>query len=111
MPSLTAVIDSKSKWLVGPSSSKTLAPESISFENIQRTFSPPERTFGFFSASFPLKSIFPKNPRMKDSSFTSEYWLNQSTMEFSSPEKYFELSVGKFNWGGTTVRNYFPTDN
>ena len=41
--------------------------------NIHRTFSPPDSTLHFFKASSPLKSIFPKNPRINVSSFSSEY--------------------------------------
>ena len=44
MPSLTAVMLSRSRWLVGSSSSSTLAPESIMRANMQRIFSPPEST-------------------------------------------------------------------
>ena len=45
-----------SDWLTGYS-------EIISLLNIQRTFSPPERTRTFFTPSSPAKSILPKKPR------------------------------------------------
>ena len=35
----------------------------MSFESIQRTFSPPERTFTFLRDSSPVKSIRPRKPR------------------------------------------------
>jgi hypothetical protein len=49
---LKAVIDSKSKWLVGSSSIKTLALSIIiRDDNIQRTFSPPDNSAGFKASS------------------------------------------------------------
>ena len=62
MPSLRAVIDSMSRWLVGSSKISTFAAEIIIFENRQRTFSPPERTFTYLSPSSPAKSILPRKP-------------------------------------------------
>ena len=43
-PLFRAAMDSRSRWLVGWSSSSTLAPESIIRESMHRTFSPPEST-------------------------------------------------------------------
>ena len=62
-PLFTAAMDSRSRWLVGWSSSSTLAPESIIRESIHRTFSPPERTFTGLYTSSPEKSIRPRKPR------------------------------------------------
>ena len=39
------------------------APEIISLESMQRTFSPPESTRTFFTPSSPANSIRPRNPR------------------------------------------------
>ena len=49
-----------SKWFVGSSSIRKLAPDSIIFDNTQRTFSPPDRTFTDFNASSPENNILPK---------------------------------------------------
>src|ERR1035437_876032 len=59
---LNAVMDSRSKWLVGSSNIKQFALVNIIRETIQRTFSPPESTFDFFNVSSPENNIFPKNP-------------------------------------------------
>ena len=63
-PSFTAVILSKSRWLVGSSNSKTLALDSIILLNIQRTFHH-QRALAFFLTSSPLNNIRPKKPRKK----------------------------------------------
>ena len=79
-PLLTAVMDSKSKWLVGSSSKSTLEPLSIILESMQRTFSPPDRTEAFFITSSPEKSILPRKPRRKVSvSSCGENWRSHST--------------------------------
>ena len=62
-PLFTAAMDSRSRWLVGWSSSSTLAPESIIRESMHRTFSPPESTFTGLYTSSPEKSIRPRKPR------------------------------------------------
>ena len=95
IPLLSAVIDSKSKWFVGSSKINTLAPDNIMRENIQRCFSPPEIIFDFFKASSPEKSIRPKNPRIKLSSFSTEYCRSQSTKFIEASSKKEALSFGK----------------
>ena len=62
-PLFTAVMDSRSRWLVGWSNSSTLLSNIIMRESMHRTFSPPERTFTGLYTSSPEKSIFPKKPR------------------------------------------------
>ena len=96
-PSLTAVILSKSKWLVGSSSKSTFALDNIILLNIQRTFSPPESTLAFFLTSSPLNNIRPKKPRKNVSvcSSSGAYCLNQSTRFIFTPSKNSELSLGK----------------
>ena len=42
---------------------KKFAPDIIILDSRQRTFSPPERTFTFFTPSSPANSILPRNPR------------------------------------------------
>ncbi len=59
------VIDSRSRWLVGSSSIRTLDSESIILESMQRTFSPPESTPIFLMASSPEKSMRPRKVRAK----------------------------------------------
>ena len=59
---LKAWMDSRSRWLVGESSTMVLASVSIILAIMQRIFSPPESTEAFFSTSSPEKSILPKNP-------------------------------------------------
>src|SRR5699024_1592021 len=63
----------------------------------QRTFSPPDKTLGFFIASSPENSILPKK-LLKNVSVCSsgEYCLNQSTKLFSLPSKNSALSFGKY---------------
>src|SRR5699024_2422803 len=102
-PLFTAVIDSRSKWLVGSSNRSTFALESIILDNMQRTFSPPDNTFSFFNASSPENSILPKKLRKKVSvSSSGEYCLNQSTNVKSMFSKNAELSFGKYDWDVVT---------
>ena len=63
---------------------------------MQRCFSPPEITFDFFKASSPEKSIRPKNPRIKLSSFSTEYCRSQSTKFIEASSKKEALSFGKY---------------
>src|SRR5699024_5540058 len=96
-PSFTAVILSKSKWLVGSSNNSTLEFDNIILLNIHLTFSPPESTSAFFLTSSPLNSIRPKKP-LKNVSVCSSggaYCLNQSTKFIFTPSKNSELSLGK----------------
>ena len=60
---LSALIDSRSKWLVGSSSTRTLGFCSISLQKISRADSPPDRARVGLRASSPLKSIWPSRPR------------------------------------------------
>ena len=62
-PLFRAAMLSRSRWFVGWSSSSTLAPESMSFEIMQRTRSPPESTFTGLYTSSPEKSIRPRKVR------------------------------------------------
>ena len=62
-PLFNAVMDSISRWLVGSSRIRMLAPEIIILERRQRTFSPPESTRTRFTPSSPGKSIRPRKPR------------------------------------------------
>src|SRR6266853_290230 len=48
---LSALIDSRSRWLVGSSNTRTLGFCSISLQKISRAASPPERTSVFLSPS------------------------------------------------------------
>src|SRR5579872_1369699 len=57
---LSALIDSRSRWLVGSSSTSTLGFCSISLQNSRRAASPPERTPVFLVASSRAKSIWPR---------------------------------------------------
>ena len=59
---LNACMDSRSRWLVGESSTMVLASRSIIRAIMQRIFSPPESTDAFLSTSSPEKSILPRNP-------------------------------------------------
>ena len=54
-PLLTAVMDSRSRWLVGWSKTRTFEPNIIMRESIQRTRSPPESTSTFFGRRPRLK--------------------------------------------------------
>ena len=92
---LTAVMDSKSRWLVGWSSMRKFAPESIMRESMTRTFSPPESTLTGLYTSSPEKSIRPRKPRMYVSSCSGEYWANHCIMLRLHPSKYLLLSLGK----------------
>src|SRR5690554_5792030 len=94
MALLKAWIDSRSKWLVGSSSTKRLGFWSIILEIIHLTFSPPESTVDFLSDSSPVNNILPKNVRTWASSWLSEYCLSQS-IRMRSESKYFELSLGR----------------
>ena len=80
-PLFRAVIASRSKCAVGSSRSRQFALLSIILLSMQRTFSPPESTFALLRASSPVKSIRPRNPRMKVSSCSLLYWRSQSTSE------------------------------
>ena len=94
-PLFSAVMVSRSRWLVGSSRISALALASIILESMQRTLSPPERTEVFFSASSPEKSILPRKPRAKLSpSAGGLYWRSHST-RFSSFAKYALFSFGK----------------
>ena len=57
------VMDSISKWLVGSSRIRQLAPLIIILERRHLTFSPPERILTFLTPSSPAKSILPRKPR------------------------------------------------
>src|SRR5699024_1333134 len=95
-PLFNDVIDSKSKWFVGSSKISTFALLNIILDNIQRTFSPPDKTFAFLSACSPENNIRPKKPRKNDSvSSSGEYCLNHSTSVKSEFSKKAELSFGK----------------
>ena len=85
-----------SKWSVGSSIIKTLAPEIISFDNITLTFSPPDKTLTFLTPSSPANNILPRNPLTYVGSLISEYCVSQSTM-MSSQSKSFVLSLGKYD--------------
>src|SRR5690554_3004276 len=63
MALLNAWIDSKSKWLVGSSSTKRLGFWSIILEIMHLTFSPPDNTEDFFKDSSSVNSILPKKVR------------------------------------------------
>ena len=58
---------SRSKWLVGSSINKTFPAVNIIRANMQRTFSPPDKTVTGFSASSPENNIRPNQPRKYDS--------------------------------------------
>ena len=98
-PLLTAVMDSRSRWLVGWSSTRALEPNSIIRDNMHRTFSPPERTLTGLYTSSPENSIRPRKDRLKDSvpssALSAVYWPSQSTRFRSQSLKKAELSRGK----------------
>src|SRR5699024_4119216 len=97
-PLFTDCIDSRSKWLVGSSKMSTLALESIIFDSMQRTFSPPDSTLAFFKASSPENNILPRKLRKNVSvSSSGEYCLKQSTKGKSLFSKNAELSFGKYD--------------
>ena len=52
-----------SRWFVGSSRIRQLAPLIIILDSRQRTFSPPERIRTFFTPSSPANSIRPRKPR------------------------------------------------
>ncbi len=58
--SFNAVMDSRSRWLVGSSKTRTLHYASIILDSMQRTFSPPDRISVVLRASSPEKSIRPR---------------------------------------------------
>ena len=60
MPSLTEVMLSMSRWLVGSSKIKKFAPDNMILDRTHLTFSPPDKTFASFRASSPENSILPK---------------------------------------------------
>jgi len=62
-PLLSAVTDSMSRWFIGWSISRKLAPTIIMRLDIQRTFSPPERTDTGLKTSSWLKSMRPRKER------------------------------------------------
>ena len=68
-----------SRWFVGSSKLKKLAPESINLARTHLTFSPPDKTLTVFNASSPENSILPKKPLIYVSSGSFEYFLNHST--------------------------------
>ncbi len=92
---LNACIDSRSRWLVGESSTSVLASVSIIFAIMQRIFSPPDSTDAFLSTSSPEKSILPRNPLRYISDESDEYWHSQST-RFRSDSKNLLLSSGRY---------------
>src|SRR5699024_5275297 len=85
-PLLRAWIDSKSRCAVGSSKISTFALLNIVFDNIQRTFSPPDKTLGFFIASSPENSIL-HTKLLKNVSVLAlvVYRLNQLTKLFALP--------------------------
>ena len=94
------MIDSKSKWFVGSSKINTFALESINLDNIQRTFSPPERTVTCFITSSPENNIRPKKLRKNvlSCSSTGAYWRNHSKIFKFSFENSSVISFGKYAW-------------
>ena len=58
----SALIDSRSRWLVGSSSTSTFGFCSIMRQNSSRAVSPPESASVGFSPSSPLNSIWPSRP-------------------------------------------------
>src|SRR5690606_27126859 len=80
----------------------------IIFASIQRTFSPPDSTLAFFSASSPENSIRPRKPRRKVSSWSCEYSRSHSTRLRLTPSKYLELSLGKYACEVVTPQLYSP---
>ncbi len=62
-PLFSAAIDSRSRWFVGWSSTRKLAPESIMRLSMHRTLSPPESTFALLYTSSPEKSMRPRKVR------------------------------------------------
>ena len=79
-PLFRAVIDSRSRWLVGSSKISTLASVSIIRASMQRTFSPPESTWSSSVASSPEKSMRPKKPAGKALPFVGgANWRSHST--------------------------------
>ena len=89
------VMDSRSRWLVGSSSIRTLDSESIIFESMQRTFSPPESTPIFLMASSPEKSIRPKKVRAKLSPSVGGANCRSHSIRLRSPSKKARFSLGK----------------
>src|SRR5699024_4961248 len=96
-PSFTAVILSKSKWLVGSSNNTTLEFDNIILLNIHLTFSPPESTSAFFLTSSPLNRIRPQTALNYLTVCPSGggYCLNQAPKFIFTPSKNSELSLGK----------------
>ena len=109
MPLLSDSIDSRSRWFVGSSNRRTFAPESIIFISMQRTLSPPERTFAFFVASSPENISLPSQPLTSLSKTRSEYLLTQSISESSQPSKNSELSDGKYDCDVVTPHLKVPS--
>ncbi len=92
---MTAVMDSRSRWFVGWSSSRTFEPNIIMRDSIQRTFSPPESTPTGFRTSSPEKSILPRKPRRYVSVVSLEYCSSHWMTLRLHPLKNGELSSGK----------------
>ncbi len=80
---LKACIDSRSRWLVGESSTRVLASVIIIRAIMHRIFSPPESTDAFLSTSSPENSILPRNPLRYISELSDEYCDSQSTRLWS----------------------------
>jgi hypothetical protein len=92
-PSFKAVIDSRSNWLVGSSSTSTLEPLHHA-GRMQRTFSPTESTL-FFSWPHRRKLHPAQNPLAK----VSPRWAVNNALDFDQVEVILEIglfSLGKY---------------
>ena len=79
--------DTRSGWLVGSSSIRTLDSESIILESMQRTCSPPESTLIFLMASSPEKSMRPRKVLAKLSPSGGGANCRSHSIRFRSPLK------------------------
>src|ERR1022692_1653066 len=82
----SALMDSKSKWFVGSSSTSTFGFCSINLQKISRACSPPESACVGFSASSPLNSICPSSPLTSACVACGLNWYSHSRSEEHTSE-------------------------
>ena len=75
----SALIDSRSRWLVGSSSTRTFGFCSMMRQKSRRAVSPPDSASVGLCPSSPLKSIWPSRPWMSWRAASGSNWCSHST--------------------------------